>query len=135
MPVTWADDTKALRMTASRDRMDAGSGVARLEIGTLGYNAAEVGTKLLSVPLAKPSGSISGPIFALAGPWPKTVDAVGSGIAATAVFVDSDGLVVGGGMTVGVHIEGEDDPDVIIDNVDVKINQKFSILIGSVQHA
>jgi hypothetical protein len=116
MSVTYPNSVKAARMTAVRDKIDAGAAAGKLEIGTAGMAAV-----IATIPLDDPSGSIVDGVLTLAG-FPKSVSATGTGVAAAARIRDSDNNDVITGLTVGTS-----GTDIIIDNTNINADQTVTI--------
>lgn len=117
--------TKAARMGATRDMIDAAATPGRLQIGTAG-----MATVLREFVLNDPCGSVSGDTLSLAG-FPKT-DATGpAGTAGAARVVDGDGNVVGKNLTVGVGVGFE----VNVSSVALALDQSLTINSVTIKHA
>lgn len=120
MPVNYPLDTKAARMTATRDRMDSGGAAGKLEIGTTGM-AQILATVTLGYP-GTATGTVSGAVLSLAG-FPKEVNASVTGTAAEARIRNSANADVLTGLTVGTS-----GTDVIIDNTSLASGQIVRVL-------
>lgn len=93
--MSYDNETKAARMRATRDRLNAGF----LD----GLSA--VGTVLVSWPLEAVSGAVEGPVLTLAG-FPKIATAAGASTQqapiASARLRTATGVIVKGGLSVGL---------------------------------
>jgi hypothetical protein len=124
MSVNYSASTKTARMTAVRDKIDAGSGAGKLKIGTTGMS-----TVLATWILNDPSGTISGSVLTFSG-FPKTDAADAAGTPAEAVMTDSDDNIVISGLTVGLS-----GTDVIVDSTTLALAQNFTIQSATITHA
>lgn len=124
MSVTYTTAVKTARMTAVRDKIDAGAGAGTLEIGTTG-----MGTVLATIALSDPSGSVSGAVLTLTMPHSDT-SADATGTAAAARIRDSDGTDVITGLTVGTS-----GTDVVLDSTSITAGQTVTISSATITHA
>ena len=126
MAVTYPTATKAARLQAVADLIDAGAGPGVIEIGTAG-----MATVLATIPLADPCGTVSGSVLAFDfDPDVEDSSADASGTAAAAVIKDSNGTVVVSGFTVGTSAA-----DFILDSVNITAGQAVTLTTGSITHA
>lgn len=125
MPVTYSTATKAARMTAVRDQIDAGSGPGVLQIGTTG-----MGTVLAEITLADPCGTVTGAVLTLSGFPRSDTSANASGTAAAARVRDSSGNDIITGLTVGAT-----GTDVVLDSVSITAGQTVTINSATFTHA
>lgn len=115
MAVTYSATVKNNRMTQVLNAIDAGAGNGILKIGTTG-----MATTLVSITLAKPSGTVSAGELTFSG-LPKTGTASTGGTAAAAQITDSTGTVIVDGLTVGTS-----GTNIIIDNTTINASQTVS---------
>ena len=125
MAVNYTTAVKNARMTAVRDQIDAGSGPGVLQIGTTG-----MGTVLIEVTLADPSGTVTGGVLSLSNFPRSDTSANASGTAAAARIRDSSGTDVITGLTVGLSAA-----DVILDSVNITAGQTVTINTAAFTHA
>ncbi len=124
MAVTYSNTVKNNRMTQVLNAIDGGAGNGILKIGTTG-----MATTLVSITLAKPSGSVASQALTFSG-LPKSGTGSGAGTAAAAQITDSTGTVVVDGLTVGTS-----GTDVIIDNTSIAIGQTVNLnAVSSISH-
>lgn len=123
MALVWFTAGKQIRAQACVTRLNAG----KIVVGTDGYNGSGTGTKLAEFTLANPMGTVSGEGLVTLPNSILTTTTIAEGAPATAIFVDSANVPIGGGMTVGQHIDGEPDPDFVIDGNYVFAGQNMSI--------
>lgn len=97
MSVTYSTDTKTARMTAVRDKLDAGAAAGKMKLGTSG-----MGTVLAAVTLNDPSGTITDDVLTLSG-FSKTVAASATGKIVNATLTDSDDNVKVSGLTANLN--------------------------------
>lgn len=130
MPVIYSPATKTARMTATRDRIDAGGAAGKLEICTAGYAAV-----LATIPLGYPgnaTGTVAGtaPVRLTLAGFPRSDAADNSGVPAVARIRTSDDQDVITGLTVGLT-----DADVILDSLDITAGQQVIINSAVFDHA
>ena len=125
MAVNYTTAVKNARMTAVRDQIDAGSGPGVLQIGTTG-----MGTVLIEVTLADPSGTVTGGVLSLSNFPRSDTSANATGTAAAARIRDSSGTDVITGLTVGLSAA-----DVILDSVNITAGQTVTINTAAFTHA
>jgi hypothetical protein len=123
MSVSYPTSLKNTRMTAVRDAIDAGASAGKLEIGT-----TAMGTTLVTIPLADPSGSIASGVLTLSG-TPLSANAAATGTAAAARVRDSNNADVVTGLTVGTS-----GTDIIVDSTSVTSGQQVTITSGTITH-
>lgn len=116
MGVNYPNAVKAVRMTATRDAIDAGATAGSLEIGTAGMASI-----LVTIPLNDPSGTIASGVLTLSG-FPKTAAASNGGTAAAARIRDSNNNDIITGLTVGTS-----GTDVILDNTSINTGQNVTV--------
>lgn len=124
MAVNYLASLKTTRMQAVIDRIDIGA-AGSLELCTTAY-----GTVLASIPLQKPSFTISGDTITLAGVPRTDSSANASGDAAVARIKASNGDVVVSGLTVGIGTG-----DIQVNSIAITQNQAVTITAGSIQHS
>lgn len=125
--VNYSLAVKNTRLAAVMAAIDAGPGVGVLVIGTLAL-AGAVGV-LATIPLQKPSFTISGGLMTVLG-TPLAAYATGSGQAALAELRDSTGAVVATGLTVGLA-----GTDFIVDYTTVNAGEYVTLTDGAIQHS
>jgi hypothetical protein len=108
-----------------RDQIDAGSGPGVLQIGTTG-----MGTVLIEVTLADPSGTVTGGVLSLSNFPRSDTSANATGTAAAARIRDSSGTDVITGLTVGLSAA-----DVILDSLSITAGQTVTINTAAFTHA
>lgn len=124
MAVTYSTTVKSNRMTQVLNAIDGGAGNGVLKIGTSG-----MGTLLVTITLAKPSGSVASGVLTFSG-LPKNGTAVATGTAASAQLCDSTGTVVVDGLTVGTSAT-----DIIIDNASIATGQTVNLnAVSQINH-
>lgn len=138
MAVTWAEFVKAASQNAKAGCINQGSGPGKLKVGTLGYNGAGTGVLLATFVLADPCApTTTTDTLAFDGLPITTQGLVGAGtgqVPGTAIFTDSDDVVCGTGMSVGVHVADVDDPDIVLDAAWIVENQNVTLLSLSAVH-
>lgn len=97
MIIDWLDVIQNARLTAFRDRLDAGNSPGQLLIYTgpkpTPGNALSSQVLLGTITFLKPSGTVAGSVFTFAAP--PDVLVVASGLAAWGRFQDGEGFWVG----------------------------------------
>lgn len=131
MAIAYLTATKANRLKiallagavtpSSGQSVDSGSGVGNLVIGTSG-----MATVLATIPLQKPSFSVSGGTATVLG-TPISATASASGTAAVAQLQDSAGNVIAGGMTVGTS-----GADVNLNSTTISSGQTVTLTSGTI---
>lgn len=124
MTVSYIANLKTTRMTAVVNRIDIGT-AGTLEICSAGYAAV-----LASIPLQKPSFSVSGDHINLLGVPLSDTDADASGTAAVARIKASNGDIVVTGLVCGVGTG-----DVQLNSLDVQQHQTVTITSGVITHS
>lgn len=94
MSITYSIPTENARLQAVVTQIDAGAGVGVIKIGTVGLASV-----LCTIPLSKPSGTVSGGVLTFTAP--QTAAIASSGTAASARIEDSTGNIIASGLTVG----------------------------------
>lgn len=125
MALTYPNATKAVRMTAVRDKIDAGSGAGKLKIYTTG-----LGSLLATFTMADPSGSVTNDVLTLDFDPDLSTTAIGDGTAAEATITDSDDVVVMSGLTVGTS-----GTHIVLDSVSITSGQTLTLATGTITHA
>lgn len=130
MALIYAADVETARMQVVADKIDAGTGPGKLEIGTTGFAAV-----IVSIPLADPCGTVSGDTLTLDTSPAPAANASAAGVAAEARIVDSsDGSVI-----TGLVVRASADPDageeVVLINTNIAVGQPVSIQTATVKHA
>jgi len=123
MAVTYSNALKDTRMTAVITALDAGAGVATLEICTAAY--AQV---LVIINMQKPSFTEATQQITMAG-VPKSGVAGASGTAAVARFKESGGTVHINNLTVGTS-----GSDINLNSVSITSGQTVTINSGVITH-
>ena len=124
MAVTYAATTKTARMQAVVDKVDAGAGAGKLEIGT-----AAMALVLATITLADPCGVAAAGVLTFTMPKSDT-SADAGGTAAAARIRDSDSNDVVTGLTVGTV-----GTDIILDSVSITAGQTVTINSATLTHA
>lgn len=126
MAVTYPNATKAVRMQAVADKIDAGAGPGYIEIGT-----SAMASVLATIPLADPCGTVSNDVLTFDfSPAVSDTSADNSGTAAAARIKDSNGTVVLSGLTVGTS-----GADINLDSVSITAGQTVTLTSGTITHA
>lgn len=122
---TYAAALKTARLQAVLDAIDGGSasGPAYLEIATAGFASI-----LATIPLAAPSGAVSGAVLTFDFPVEDT-SADNSGVAAVARIKDSDGNVIVDNMSVGTS-----GAEINITSTTIVAGQTVELTTGSITH-
>jgi len=138
MAINWKAFVKQASQNAKMGCINQGSAAGKLKVGTLGYDGAGAGTLLCTFTLNDPCATSTNETSTFSG-MPKTTQGlVGAGTGAvpgSAIFTDSDDVVCGDGMTVGVHVDGVEDPDVVLDAAWIVQNQNITLTALSAVHA
>lgn len=125
MAVTYSTATKTARMNAVVTQIDAGAGPGTIEIGTTG-----MGTVLVTLTMADPSGTVSGTVLTFDFDPDLSNTASASGTAAEARIKDSNGTVCVSGLTVGTS-----GTDIVLDSVSITSGQTVTLTTGTITHA
>lgn len=124
MAVNYPVGVKTARMQAVADKIDAGSGPGKLEIGTAGMAVV-----LATIILSDPCGVVTGDVLALSG-FPKSDNADANGTAAAARVRDSDNNDVITGLSVGTS-----GADVNLNSTNISVGQAVTINSATITHA
>lgn len=111
---------------AAGESVDSGAGFGVLVIGTSSLNGAT--GVLATIPLQKPSFSISGKVATLLG-VPLTATASAGGTAALAELRNSAGNVIYSGLTVGTS-----GTHIIVANTTISSGQTITVSSGTLTH-
>lgn len=125
MAVTYPTGVKTARMTAVRDKIDAGTGAGKLEICSAAYAAI-----LATITLGDPSGTITNDVLTLSGFPRSDTSADNTGTAAVARIRDSDNVDVITGLTVGLS-----GSDINLDSLSITAGQTVTINSATITHA
>jgi len=123
MSVNYSTTVKNARLTVVRDAIDAGASPGKLKIYTAAY-----GSLLVTITLADPCAGVADGVLTLSG-TPKSGIASAAGIAAIALFSDSDDTLTADGLTVGLAAT-----DIIIDNTNIALGQTVTLNSGTITH-
>lgn len=123
MPITYSPALRTARLQEVLAAVDAGAPASVLRIRT------SVPATLVDIPLANPSGVVSGDTYTLT--VPVEAAATGTGTAASAQILDGDGVVVVDGLTVGVTGSGA---DIILDALAVTTGITVRLVSAVVTH-
>jgi hypothetical protein len=125
MAVNYATALKDDRMISVITRLDAQSGVAKVEICTAAY-----ATVLSTISLAKPSFTETGGVITMAGAPKSDSSAANTGTAALARLKDSAGTVWIQGLTCGVG-----SGDLQLNSLSITAGQTVSIVSATITHS
>src|ERR1700724_4223575 len=125
MAVNYAPALKDDRMTCVITRLDAQSGVAKIEICTSAY-----ATVLSTISLAKPSFTESSGVLTMAGAPKSDSSAANTGTAALARIKDSAGTTWVQGLTCGVG-----SGDLQLNSLSITSGQTVSIVSATITHS
>ena len=128
MAVTYSTAIKTLRMTATRDGIDAGVGNGSIEIGT-----TAMALVLATIPLAATCGTVSNGVLAFTMPQ-SDLSANAAGNADAAQIKNGDGVVVVTGLTVGIAADVPV-PDIIMGDTYIAEGQEVKLELASITHA
>lgn len=118
-------DLKTPRMQDVIDALDGGSGVAYLQICTSAYALV-----LATIPLLKPSWTLSAGVLSMRGCPLSTSSADHGGTAAAARFMDSDGKVWIQNLIVGVGTG-----DIQLNALGIIAGQIITLTMGTISHS
>lgn len=128
MAVVYNTTLKNTRMDAVDTAANAGSGDAKLEIGT--DSGSAYGSTLVSIDLNDPAfGAASGGVITLDNTPEPSGTAGATGTAAFARIRDSDDNDIVTGLTVGTGSE-----DIVLDSVSISSGQTVTITSGTITH-
>jgi len=123
MPVTYSTQAKTDRLQAVIDLIDGGVSNGSLRIGTSGMNVV-----LAEFPLASPCGVINNDAIEFTTPVTET-SAIANGLAEEAIIVDSSGVTVVSGLTVGTA-----NTDIVMLDNNISILQNIDITFMVIRH-
>lgn len=125
MAVVYSTAAKNARMAAVVGLIGAGGTL------TIGTSALAGATGVLAqVPLANPAFTVAGGVMTV-GAVPRTVEAVGTGVADKVEVRASNGTVIISGLTVGLPGSGA---EVIINALEVSTGQTIQVTVGTITH-
>lgn len=125
MAVVYSTAAKNARMNAVVGLIGASGTV------TIGSSALAGATGVLAeVPLDNPSFTVANGVMTVAG-VPRTVDAVGTGVADKVEIRDGSGTTIISGLTIGLPGSGA---EVIINALEISTGQTVQVMIGTITH-
>jgi hypothetical protein len=125
MALTYSATLKNLRMAQVLNEIDKNASAATLEIGT-----TAMGTVLVSIPLAKPSFTLSTDTLTMAS-MPRSATASATNTAAAARIKEGGGTVVVDGLTVGTT-----GADINLNSTSVSNGQTVTLTaVSTIKHA
>jgi hypothetical protein len=123
MTVVYSNTIKNNRMTQAELGIDNNAAAANLLIGT-----AAMATTLVTIPLSKPSFTVSGNAMTMAG-VPHSGTASATGTAAAAQINDGGGTAQVTGLTVGTS-----GTDIVLNSTSITSGQTVTITAGTITH-
>lgn len=125
MAINYSTSLKTDRMTSVITRLDAQSGVARVEVTTASYT-----TVLSTILCQKPSFTEASGVITMAGVPKSDTSAANTGTAALARLKDSAGTVWVQGLTCGVGTG-----DLQLNSLSITAGQTVSITSATLTHS
>src|SRR5688500_7357753 len=123
MAVIYSTEVANNRLAVTRDAIDAGGGPGKLQIGNLGF-----GTVLAELTLQDPCGFIMNRVLTFTPP-PLLSGGAADGSAVAARFVDSNGVVVISGLTVGTA-----GTDILLSSTTITTGEPVELLSATLTH-
>jgi len=129
MAIIWEDAVLAAAQTAKLDQV---GNAGKIKVGTLGYDGAGTGVLLAVFTLGTPNGTVSNGVWTITtGTGLLSVGEAGAGtglVPATAIVTTSADVRKGRGLSVGVHVDGVEDPDIVLDSPLIVAGQNCKLL-------
>lgn len=129
MSIIWENAVLAAAQTAKLNQVGDGG---KVKVGTLGYDGAGTGVLLAIFTLGTPNGTVVDGVWTITtGAGLTTVGEAGAGtglVPATAIVTDASDVRKGRGLSVGVHVEDVEDPDIVLDSPLIVAGQNVTLL-------
>ena len=125
MPLNYTNAVKDARMMATVGLIGS---AGQLVIGTSALSGAT--GVLVRVPFDDPAFTVSNGVMTISNP-PRTVIAVGTGIAGKVEIRDGSDTVIASGLTVGLPASGA---EVIINALEISTGQTVQVTVGTITH-